>query len=99
MAGCVKEKPKILMNEKRGCGQENESEIKSEKIAKNSEKRNSEATQAVPSLLYLYFRQRNIPDSFGRCRTPFTISFSRIRFTVSRSDSTSKEVLLGSELR
>ena len=57
------------MNEKRGCGQENESEIKSEKIAKNSEKRNSEATQAVPSLLYLYFRQRNIPDSFGRCRT------------------------------
>ena len=45
------------------------------------------------------FRQRNIPDSFGRCRTPFTISFSRIRFTVSRSDSTSKKVLLGSELR
>ena len=45
------------------------------------------------------FRQRNIPDSFGRCRTPFTISFSRIRFTVSRSYSTSKKVLLGSELR
>ena len=39
MAGYVKEKPKILMNEKRGCGQENESEITSKKIAKKDRKR------------------------------------------------------------